>query len=195
MLGLIVGGYWLRVLRMARKARQKTGRAANFLPAEPVGRALRIAWIPVVIVWVLQPFIAALPVSRYRLLTPLVSSPWIAWPSVVLAAACFWLTRICWRTMGKNWRMGIDPAERTSLVLSGPYQYVRHPIYALSQAMMLATVVAIPSPIMIAVGALHLILLQWEARREERYLQSIHGTDYVEYCARVRRFFPTRGEV
>ena len=53
-LGLLVGAYWLRVIRMARKARKKTGRAANFLPPEMVGRVLRVVWIPVVVGWVGQ---------------------------------------------------------------------------------------------------------------------------------------------
>ena len=36
-MGLIIGAYWARVARMARKARRNTGRAANFLPPEPIG--------------------------------------------------------------------------------------------------------------------------------------------------------------
>ena len=191
-LGLIIGGYWLRVLRMARKARQKTGRAANFLPAERVGRALRIAWVPIVIIWIAQPFIASLLFPGHAFIAPLIRNPWVAWISALVAAACFWLSRICWKTMGKSWRMGIDPAERTSLVLAGPYRYVRHPIYALSQFMMLATVAAVPSPLMIAAGACHILLLQWEARREEKHLRATHGDDYAQYCARVGRFFPGR---
>jgi protein-S-isoprenylcysteine O-methyltransferase Ste14 len=55
---------------------------------------------------------------------------------------------------------------------------------------MLATVAAQPSPLMIAVAVVHLILLQLEARREERYLLNIHGPAYGEYCARVGRFLP-----
>ena len=58
-IGLIIAAYWMRVLRMARKARQKTGRAANFLPPELVGRTLRVLWIPVVIVWIVHPILLA----------------------------------------------------------------------------------------------------------------------------------------
>lgn len=189
-LGLIIGGYWLRVLRMARKARQKTGRAANFLPAEPVGRMLRIAWIPIVIIWIAQPFLTSLIVPRRSPVAPLAASAWLAWAMVFVAAACLWLSRICWKTMGKSWRMGIDPAERTSLVVSGPYRYVRHPIYALSQLMMISTMAAIPSPLLLAAGALHLVLLQWEARREEQHMLDVHGDAYSDYSSRVRRFLP-----
>lgn len=191
LLGLIVAGYWARVVRMARKARKTTGRAANFLPPEPVGRVLRILWVPVVIVWVAHPFVTALAAPRARIVNPLWASPWIAGPAVLAAAACFWASRICWRAMGKNWRMGIDPAERTALVVGGPFAYVRHPIYALSQAMMLASAIALPSPLMLGAALLHVLLLQWEARREEGHMLRQHGDDYSAYCARVRRFVPT----
>ena len=92
--------------------------------------------------------------------------------------------------MGKNWRMGIDPNEQNPLIVTGPYAYVRHPIYALSQAMLVLTVLAIPSPLMIAAGVMHVLLLQWEARREEGHLRGVHGTKYDEYCEGVGRFVP-----
>jgi protein-S-isoprenylcysteine O-methyltransferase Ste14 len=189
-LGLIIAAYWGRVVRMARKARQRTGRAANFFPPEPVGRLLRVLWIPVVIIWVVHPFITSLVQPRWIILRPLWSNLWIACPAVVIAFACFGASRVCWRTMGKNWRMGIDPSERNTLVVAGPFAYVRHPIYALSQAMMLASVAAIPSPLMIGAGLMHVLLLQWEARREESHLVGVHGQAYLDYCARVRRFVP-----
>lgn len=190
-LGLIVAAYWVRVVRMARKARQKTGRAANFLPREPVGRALRVLWVPVIVVWVIHPFITALAAPSIAILKPLSASIWIAGPAVAVALGCFWASRICWRTMGKNWRMGIDPTERTALIVAGPYAYVRHPIYALSQAMMLASVVAVPSPLMITAGLVHILLLQWEARREETHMLQVHGKEYLDYSSQVWRFIPT----
>jgi protein-S-isoprenylcysteine O-methyltransferase Ste14 len=189
-LGLIIGGYWLRVMRMARKARQRTGRAGNLVPPEPVGRMLRLLWTPIVLLWIGQPFVAALVHTPPRALRPVWANAWVAWAGVLVAGAAFWLTRVCWRTMGRNWRMGIDPAERTSLVINGPFRYVRHPIYALSQLMMIAAVAAVPSPLMIAAGVLHLVLLQWEARREEAHMLSTHGEAYSSYCSRVGRFLP-----
>jgi protein-S-isoprenylcysteine O-methyltransferase Ste14 len=86
--------------------------------------------------------------------------------------------------------MGIDPSERTTLVFTGPYAWVRHPIYALSLMMMLATMLALPSPLMLTAGVTHLALLVWEARREEHYLAALHGATYRQYCSRVGRFVP-----
>jgi len=44
--------------------------------------------------------------------------------------------------------------------------------------------------LMIAAGAVHMILIQWEARREENYLLNVDRAAYEAYCLRVGRFIP-----
>jgi protein-S-isoprenylcysteine O-methyltransferase Ste14 len=51
--------------------------------------------------------------------------------------------------MGKSWRMGINPNEKTQLIVSGPYAYIRHPIYAIQSLMLLASMILLPSPLML----------------------------------------------
>jgi protein-S-isoprenylcysteine O-methyltransferase Ste14 len=190
LLGAIIGAYWLRVWKMARKARRKTGRAANFIPAEKLGRRLRSIWIPVVIIWIAGPFLSASTRYPRGLIKPIWSNPFTAWMGAVLAGCCFIATIFCWKTMGSSWRMGIDPGERTELVVSGPYTLLRHPIYALSQMMMLASILSLSSPLLLAAGTVHLILLHWEARREENHMLLQHGEVYGRYRDRVGGFFP-----
>jgi len=50
--------------------------------------------------------------------------------------------------------------------------------------------VLLPSPLMLIAGLLMLSFLQWEARREEKYLIVHHGNSYVEYCQRTGGFLP-----
>jgi protein-S-isoprenylcysteine O-methyltransferase Ste14 len=117
----------------------------------------------------------------------------VGWIAAAIAAIAFAITWVCWIKMGTSWRMGIDPNERTVLVFNGPYAYVRHPIYGLSQVMMLAAFAAWPSPLMLVVAVLHLILMQWEVRREEKYLVQLHGPAYADYMKQVGRFVPRIG--
>ena len=124
------------------------------------------------------------------LLQPLYTNALVAWAALAIAVAAFIATLICWKKMGKSWRMGINPEDKTQLVISGPYAYLRHPIYALSSLLMVCTMVILPSPAMLAVGFMHLFLLQWEARREERYLTALHGPTYADYASRTGRFVP-----
>jgi protein-S-isoprenylcysteine O-methyltransferase Ste14 len=185
-IALIVGAYWSRVLRLVYKSYKTSGHNAGFWPAESLGRALRFVWFPAIALWFVIPLVVAFRGGvRY-----LWSIAVLEWLGVALALAAFGATLVCWKRMGKSWRMGIDPGERTQLVFTGPYAYVRHPIYALSSLLMLASMLAVPNAAMIIVGAVHLSFLQWEARREEQYLVRTHGADYEQYLRRVGRFMP-----
>jgi protein-S-isoprenylcysteine O-methyltransferase Ste14 len=189
-IGLIVGIYWARVLRLARKTRKTTGHSANFLPPEPLGRALRIVWVPVVVAWLIIPFVVALSHPDLVMLRGLWDLPVLRWMAVLVAAAALVGTLVCWKRMGRSWRMGIDPNEKTQLIVTGPYAYVRHPIYALQSLLLLTSFVAVPNIMMLSVMVIAMLLLQWEARREERHLLRTHGADYAEYLRRVGRFVP-----
>jgi protein-S-isoprenylcysteine O-methyltransferase Ste14 len=188
-LGMILAIYWARVLRMAIKQRRKTGRGANFLPPEPLGLAIRIVWMPVVAAWIAHPFVSVL-ITAPPPLTPLFDSIIVAFFGVALAGLALTGSMMCWKRMGKSWRMGIDPNEMTPLIVTGPYAYVRHPIYALSSLLMIASVLVIPSPLIIGLAIVHLTCLQWEARREEAHLLATHGEPYGAYRGRVGRFLP-----
>lgn len=187
-----MAAYWGRVIRLTHKMRKRVGRAGNFIPTERLGRILRYIWIPVVGCWIVIPLVTGIRGgARMRgMMRPLYDLPVLAWVAVGVALMAFGLTLVCWKRMGKSWRMGIDPNEKNELVCSGPFAYVRHPIYALSSLLMLCTIVVVPSGAMLVIGAMHLALLQWEARREERHMASVHPGVYTRYAKGTGRFLP-----
>lgn len=191
---LIVGSvaliYWARVLQLVVRTRRRHGASANFLPPEKLGLALRALWIPAVMGWIAIPLWLAFKAPAHAWLRPLFLSPALQRTAAGIAVVCLVLTWICWKKMGKSWRMGINPKEKTQLIITGPYAYVRHPIYALSTVLMLATMVAAPAPLLLLCGVIHLLFLQWESRREERYLVSVHGEIYDRYRRAVGGFVP-----
>jgi protein-S-isoprenylcysteine O-methyltransferase Ste14 len=190
LVGIILATYWMRVLHLARKIRREVGHTANVIPPGLFGWITRAIWFPVVFLWIAIPLSVPFIANPPWILRPLIVSPIVAWAALAVALTVFILTLICWKKMGKSWRMGVDPSEKTSLIVTGPFAHVRHPIYALSSVLMLATVAVQSSPLMIAVAITHLILLQMEARREETYLARLHGQAYLDYCQLVGRFFP-----
>jgi protein-S-isoprenylcysteine O-methyltransferase Ste14 len=190
LVGILLAAYWMRVLHLARKIRREVGHTANVIPPGVFGWITRAIWFPVVFLWIAIPLSVPFIGSPPWILRPLIVSPTLAWIALAVVLTAFILTLICWKKMGKSWRMGVDPSEKTVLIVAGPFAYVRHPIYALSSVLMLATVAAEPSPLMIAVAIVHLVLLQLEARREETYLARLHGRAYLDYCQRVGRFLP-----
>jgi protein-S-isoprenylcysteine O-methyltransferase Ste14 len=194
--------YWQQVAVMVARSRRRSGHGANFLPPEKTGRVIRAIWMPVIALWVLLPFVAFIARNPHRFapaLRPMLAMwhvPTMAkWIAVVVAIVALGATFVCWKRMGKSWRMGIDPNDRTQLISNGPYAYVRHPIYGLSTLLMLTTMLVIPSPLMVAAGVIHIILLQWEARREEMYLWKVHGEEYTRYMEQTGRFFPRWNKV
>jgi protein-S-isoprenylcysteine O-methyltransferase Ste14 len=195
LLGLLLAAYWGRVVLLVRKIRRQTGQSANYMPREPVGRALRLLWNPVVVLWIADPWLVAwLPAHMVpAVLRPLGAWPWLVWPGVAVAAGAFGATLVCWKRMGRSWRMGINPDEKTNLIVTGPYAYLRHPIYALSGLMMLGSMAVVPSPVLLAAGVIHILLLRWEAAREESYLLATHGEAYAAYQRATGRFVPWPG--
>jgi protein-S-isoprenylcysteine O-methyltransferase Ste14 len=189
---ILITAYWARALRLAYKMRQQTGNAANFSPPETLGRRLRIIWRPLVVIWIAHFFVIALTNENKlpHLLRPLAHNPIISWIAVLIIAAGVTATLLCWKRMGKSWRMGINPDEKTQLIVSGPYAFIRHPIYAIQSLMLLASMALLPSVLMLACCLLMLTFLQWEARREEKYLVVHHGAGYVDYCRHTGGFLP-----
>lgn len=193
-IGLVVSMYWSRVMLMVRRFRKTAGHDANLVPREQTGRMVRWIWMPVVVLWVALPFMAffarggratgpwVVPATHFPL--------WMGWAAAFIAVLCLLATLECWRRMGTSWRMGINPDDKTQLIFSGPFAFVRHPIYGLSSLLMIATMLAVPSAIMFTVGIVHVALLQWEARREEQHLIALHGEEYLRYARKTGRFFP-----
>lgn len=190
LIGLLTGAYWGRVIKLVIKTKRLTGKAGNFWPAERLGQLLRVIWYPTVVTWIAWPLIKAWTVQDHPVTRPLYHNLLVQYVGVAVAFAAYWFTLICWRKMGKSWRMGIDPDETTQLVITGPYAYVRHPIYTLQAIMMLASLIAVPSILMGIVAVLLIVLLYWEACREESYLLRTHGQAYGKYLALVGRFIP-----
>jgi protein-S-isoprenylcysteine O-methyltransferase Ste14 len=92
--------------------------------------------------------------------------------------------------MGRAWRIGIDPENRTELAESGPYGRIRHPIYSGWLIALLGTVLAVRDRA-IDVGAVVTTLgVLVQAMREERHLHATFGERYARYAARTGRFLP-----
>lgn len=115
---------------------------------------------------------------------------------VVLAVAGILATFIAQVAMGTSWRIGVDPAERTALVTSGPFALVRNPIFAAMLPTALGLTLMVPSWIALVGLAGLLLALELQVRAvEEPYLLTVHGDAYATYAARVGRFVPGLGRL
>lgn len=113
---------------------------------------------------------------------------------VVLAVGGTIATMLAQRAMGASWRVGVDADEVTSLVTSGPFAFVRNPVFAAMLPAGLGLALVAPNPVaLVGVGAL-LAAVELQTRVvEEPYLLATHGDRYADYTARVGRFAPRLG--
>jgi protein-S-isoprenylcysteine O-methyltransferase Ste14 len=113
---------------------------------------------------------------------------------IALTVAGICLTFGAQLAMGDSWRVGVDPEERTELVVVGPFGLVRNPIYSALLPTVLGLVLMAPSALAI-VGFFALLAgLEMQVRLvEEPYLLQVHGEEYADYAGRVGRFVPGVG--
>jgi protein-S-isoprenylcysteine O-methyltransferase Ste14 len=98
--------------------------------------------------------------------------------------------------MGASWRVGVDPEERTALVVRGPFRLVRNPIFTTMTLTAVGFTLLVPSWLAIASLVALLASLELQVRAvEEPYLRRTHGAAYEDYCAEVGRFVPLFGRV
>jgi protein-S-isoprenylcysteine O-methyltransferase Ste14 len=124
------------------------------------------------------------PVGFQKSTAALISSMILGPPSVALAWAAT-------RHLGKQWRYKAALSQDHELIQTGPYRWVRNPIYTSMLGMLLATLAAWTWWPM-AVGSLLAFLIGTEirVRAEERLLAEHFKDSYEAYRARTSAFIP-----
>jgi protein-S-isoprenylcysteine O-methyltransferase Ste14 len=111
--------------------------------------------------------------------------------SMALAPAAVVLAWTAVRHLGRQWRIHAGLYEDHELVRTGPYRFVRHPIYASMLALLLATA-ALRAPWHAFLAALAIFLAGTEirVRAEDRLLAGRFGAAFQDYRTRVPAYVP-----
>lgn len=95
------------------------------------------------------------------------------------------------RTMGRNWALVARTRGDASLVTTGPFAYVRNPIYVALGLMMIAMGIGFGHPGNLLLALPVYALGTWlRVASEERVLRAAFGAAYDAYAGRVKRFVP-----
>ena len=87
----------------------------------------------------------------------------------------------------------MQPREQATLVTTGPYRWIRHPMYTAALTLGVAATLITANAVM-AIGGLGMFaLLAARSRTEERRLIEKFGDAYRDYQRRTGRFLPRRG--
>ncbi|HEY2478926.1 MAG TPA: isoprenylcysteine carboxylmethyltransferase family protein [Solirubrobacterales bacterium] len=91
--------------------------------------------------------------------------------------------------LGRNWGMPMTQKEEPELITSGPYRFVRHPIYTGILTAVLGTALAV-NLLALAVAAIAGAYFWHSATVEERNLTAIFPRAYPAYKARTKMLIP-----
>jgi protein-S-isoprenylcysteine O-methyltransferase Ste14 len=91
--------------------------------------------------------------------------------------------------LGRNWGMPMTVRAEPELITSGPYRFVRHPIYTGLLLGVLGTALA-TNVIGLAILAVLIVYFYWATTVEERNMTEIFPTAYPEYRKHTKRLIP-----
>jgi protein-S-isoprenylcysteine O-methyltransferase Ste14 len=91
--------------------------------------------------------------------------------------------------LGRNWGMPMTEKAEPELITSGPYRFVRHPIYSGILLALLGTTVAINFALLVATAAATAYFL-YSARVEERLLTAAFPAAYPSYRMTTKMLIP-----
>jgi len=91
--------------------------------------------------------------------------------------------------LGRNWGMPMTERAEPELVTSGPYRFVRHPIYSGILLGMLGTAMATDLYFLVAFG-IALAYFSYSATVEERLLSASFPDAYPRYRAHTKMLIP-----
>lgn len=115
---------------------------------------------------------------------------WIRWLGIALGLLCvlgiYWL----FSSIGS----GITPTSATrkqhQLVTSGPYRWVRHPLYTVGCSLFISLGMIADNWFVALLGILTFIAMAIRTPKEEANLIEKFGDQYREYMRRTGRYFP-----
>ncbi len=131
----------------------------------------------------------------------LVDPPWMVWSRFPLSDTLRWvgagfalalLALFVWvlHSIGTNITPTFVTRREHSLVTTGPYRWVRHPLYSAGLVMHAALALLLANWLVAAVGLVILALLPLRIRREDDHLAARFGDAYRDYRRRSGSLFP-----
>lgn len=135
-------------------------------------------------------FLAYLLNPDWMAWSAVVLPPWVRWIGVIpLLFGAFWMV---WSLhhLGENLTVSIATKEDHALVTTGPYRWVRHPLYSGGMLESMGLCVMMANWFVAAAAGAFWLLLAVRTPMEERRLLDKFGEEYRDYARRVGRFVP-----
>jgi protein-S-isoprenylcysteine O-methyltransferase Ste14 len=158
-------------------------------PSATLSRIAGWRWyVPVVLLpveWLLPPALIALRIGE-------IEAGWLPVQIVGLAVAVAGAVLLVWASVLLGRLLIHEAAVREDHVLieSGPYRFVRHPVYSGYLALLLGSGVASLNVCLWLLWPVSLVGIRIQAAAEEKLLEARFGQDYERYVRRTGRLVP-----
>jgi protein-S-isoprenylcysteine O-methyltransferase Ste14 len=130
-----------------------------------------------------------IPVSwLYRQFLP--QTAWTFWLGAALTTAGLLFAVWAREHLGTNWSRSVTIKQDHQLIVTGPYAFVRHPIYTGILAGFLGSALAIAQMRGIVAFALISLVLWYKLRMEEQWMRTQFGAPYEAYSRRTAALVP-----
>jgi len=110
----------------------------------------------------------------------------IGWVLLLVSLILIWIAQ---SQMANSWRIGIDEKNKTELVTKGLFSVSRNPIFLGIMIANIGVLMVLPNAFTLLIISLSMVSVNTQIRLEEAFLRAEFGTDYEEYCKKVRRWF------
>ncbi len=118
---------------------------------------------------------------------------WLRWAGVGVFAIAVGLLVWTFRSLGSNLTDTVVTRQKHTLVVHGPYRWVRHPFYDTAALLTGAVSLITANWFLFVIGVLVIGLLVLRTRIEETNLIARFGSSYRDYVNRTGRFLPRIG--
>ena len=115
---------------------------------------------------------------------------WVRWLGVALMALCVPLFYWIFRSLGKNVTKTVAIREEHTLVVNGPYRWVRHPLYTIGFLSFVGLSLLTANWFMLLLILLTFAILFMRTPIEEAKLIERFGDEYRQYMKETGRYFP-----
>jgi protein-S-isoprenylcysteine O-methyltransferase Ste14 len=113
----------------------------------------------------------------------------ISWVGVFFCLAGLLLLFWSLISFGQSFRVGIDQEHPDKLVTNGVFAFSRNPIYVAFAIILVGQFLIFSNWILLIYIGAAIWLFHRQVLREEDYLKTYYGKEYLEYCSHVRRYF------
>jgi protein-S-isoprenylcysteine O-methyltransferase Ste14 len=115
---------------------------------------------------------------------------WVRWTGVIPLTAGAAMIAWGFSTLGRHFAFSVSPQAQGDLIRSGPYRWVRHPLYTAFLVEAVGISLLMASWFVALTALLVWGLLVCRTRIEEEKLVERFGNEYREYMAMTGRFVP-----